>query len=267
MPLRLFFTALWCALFGCLLSQTPPTPIPTPTAAPIPTAEPAAADWRALAPGLEQRSYRPGGSLFGQLYVLRIDPALYRFQVHYRPGSPLAISGWERELPAATSFVNANFFDPNHVILGLLVADGVVFGQSYQGRGGMFQVQNGQPRVRSLIAEPYAGEPLEQAVQAFPMLVQNGQAAYTPAAQERVSRRTVVAQDSQGRILLMVTPLTGLTLEDLSQYLPTTDMQLVNALNLDGGGSTMLYVRPAGGQPERLPSLDPVPAVLAVYPR
>jgi exopolysaccharide biosynthesis protein len=74
----------------------------------------------------------------------------------------------------------------------------------------------------------------------------------------------VIAQDTQGRILLLVTPLTGLTLADLSAYLPTTDMSIVNALNLDGGGSTMIYAR---DNALRLASLDPVPAVLAVYAR
>lgn len=41
----------------------------------------------------------------------------------------------------------------------------------------------------------------------------------------------------------------------------------MNAFNLDGGGSTMLFLA-APGEPEySLPSFDPVPAVLAVYPR
>jgi len=44
-------------------------------------------------------------------------------------------------------------------------------------------------------------------------------------------------------------------------------MNLVNALNLDGGGSTMMYLN-ANGTPEYIvTSLDPVPAVLAVYTR
>ena len=146
-----------------------------------------------------------------------------------------------------------------------LVADGQVFGQSYYDRGGTFLVQNGQPRVRSNLTEPYTGEALEQAVQAFPMLVNNGQAAFFRSG--RASRRTVVAQDNQGRILLMATPLTGLSLDELSMWLPTTDLGIVTALNLDGGGSTMLFAVSLDAQPLRLPSFDPVPAILAAYPR
>lgn len=246
---------------GCMLSTAlPPTAVPAATATP--------SGWRELAPGMEQRQYQPEGNLFGGLSVLRIDPARFTFRAHYQPGAPLTLNGWQQTLPNAVAFVNANFFSPDHTILGLLVADGVVYGQSYQNQGGTFLVQNGQPRVRSNIREPYVGEVLEQAVQAFPMLVLDGQTAYQPSRSERISRRTVVAQDDMGRILLMVTPLTGLTLEALSTYLPTTDMGIVTALNLDGGGSTMVYANPPGSsQPVRLPSLDAVPAVLAVYSR
>jgi uncharacterized protein YigE (DUF2233 family) len=253
-------------ILGCTLStRLPPTATPVPTATSIPTpVEPGS--WQPLSPGIETRTYHPPNAFLGQLWIVRIDPAQYTFCAHYRPGEPLHLSDWQAELSSAAVFVNANFFDPDHTINGLLIADGVPFGESYQGRGGTFLVQNGQPRVRSNITEPYyPGEPIEQAVQAFPMLVVNGQASFVQSGQ--VSRRTVVAQDAQGRILLMVTPLTGLSLDVLSAYLPTTDLSIVNALNLDGGGSTMIFADSDLTQSFRLPSFDPVPAVLAVYPR
>jgi exopolysaccharide biosynthesis protein len=99
------------------------------------------------------------------------------------------------------------------------------------------------------------------------MLMLNRTQAYTDTAQDRFTRRTVVAQDVNGHVVLVVTPLIGLPLLDLSQYLSTTDMNLVNALNLDGGGSTLMYLNTAGIPEYVVTSLDPVPAVLAVYPR
>lgn len=252
-------------LFGCTLTtRIPPMATPLPTVTPVPTlADPAV--WQALAPGLDVRSYQPPDNPMGQLRVVRIDPNRYEFRAHYRPDAPLYLAGWRDELPGAVAFINANFFSPDNTILGLLVADGAVFGQSYRDRGGTFLVQNGQPRIRSNIAEPYAGEPIEQAVQAFPMLVLNGQATFFQ--RDRIARRTIVAQDRQGRILFMVTPLVGLPLADLSAWLTTTDMNIIHALNLDGGGSTLLFAAAPDGRSERLTSFDPVPAVLAVYPR
>ncbi|HLU12030.1 MAG TPA: phosphodiester glycosidase family protein, partial [Oceanobacillus sp.] len=252
-------------LSGCMLSQNfPPT---ATTIQPTVDTSPAEEVWETLAPGLERRVYRPGGEYtLTQFVVLRIDPALYTFRAHYRPGQPLSLQGWRENLPDAVAFVNANFFDPQNNALGLLVADGVVYGQAFPGYGGMLQVQNGQVRVRSNIVEPYVGEPLEQAVQAFPVLVTNGQASYANTQGDRISRRTVVGQDSTGRIILMVTAsFVGMRLVDLSNYLPTTDLDLVTAVNLDGGGSTMMAINVPS--PFQVLSFDAVPAVLAVYAR
>jgi exopolysaccharide biosynthesis protein len=200
--------------------------------------------------------------------VLRIDPAYFTFRAHYRPGEPLTLAGWRDTLPGAVAFINGNFFDTQNHALGLVVADGGVYGQAYQGMGGMLQVQNGGVRVRSTILEPYLGEPLEQAVQAFPMLMTNGQASFANTQGDRISRRTVVGQDIYGRIVLVATTsLVGMRLVDLSNYLALTDLQLVNAVNLDGGGSTLLSLNIPGETPYDVLSLDPVPTVLAVYPR
>lgn len=255
-PLRLFTLAV--LLGGCM---NPLQRTPTPTAD--------ATTWEPLAPGLERRFYRPGDAYaLTQFVVVRIDPALYTFRAHYQPRASLNVAGWRQALPGATAFINANFFDPQGNALGLVVADGVPYGQAYQGMGGMLQVQNGGVRVRSTILEPYAGEPLEQAVQAFPMLMTNGQASFANTQGDRISRRTVVAQDVQGRILLIATTsLVGMRLVDLSTYLASTDLQIVNAVNLDGGGSTLLSLDVPGQPRYEILSLDAVPTVLAVYPR
>lgn len=227
------------------------------------------AGWQTIAPGLDQRTYFPGGDHpFTSLLALRIDPALYTLRAHYESGVARNISEWSALLPDATVFVNANFFDRENRILGLLVADGVPYGQAYTDRGGLVQLQNGSFRVRSTLIEPYQGELLEQAVQAFPMLVTDGAASFFNTRGDRATRRTVVGQDTLGRIVILATPsLTGITLTALSAYLPTTDLGLVNAVNLDGGGSTMLSLKLPAGQTTRILSFDPVPAVLAVYPR
>lgn len=269
---RLRFSSLVTAaslLSGCMLSQVVANTDPLPPAVtfPTPTALPAENGWDALAPGLERRIYTPGNNYaLTQLVALRFDPALYSFRAHYYPAQPLTLQEWRAQLPDAAAFVNANFFDPQGYALGLLIADGAMYGQPFPGYGGMLQVQNGEVRVRSNIVEPYVGEALEQVVQAFPVLVTNGQASYANTSGDRVSRRTIVGQDSTGRIVLMITSsLIGMRLVDLSNYLPTTDLDLVTAVNLDGGGSTMMALNtPTSFQ---IPSFDGVPAVLAVYPR
>ena len=252
---RLIITQIMAAvalLAGCVPSNATTNGTPSST-------------WELLAPGLERRVYR---TTLTQFVILRIDPNQYLFRVHYRPGDPLDINQWSDALPGAVAFVNGNYFDKDNHALGLVVADGVVYGNAYQNMGGLLVVQDGIVRVRSTVAEPYTGESLDQAVQAFPMLISDGKAAFSNTQGDRVARRTVVGQDKEGRILLMATSaFAGMKLVDLSNYLAATDLDLVNAFNLDGGSSTLLSLNLPGQSPYQIASVDPVPTVLAVYPR
>lgn len=255
---------LWIAVAGLTACVVPPSTV-APAALDAPADLTEFSAWDTLAPGLERRLYTLPDRIMAQILALRVDPAHFEFRAHYRPGEPLRLEQWQLALPDAAVIVNANFFDPEHRVLGLLVTDGVTHGIPYTGRGGWFAVQNGVPHVRSTTAQPYNGEPLEQAVQAFPMLVQDGRAVYADASSDRVTRRTAIGQDAQGRIVLLVTPSVGVSLTDLSAFLAASDMELINAFNLDGGGSTLLGI--SRGASYRLISRDPVPAILAVHPR
>ena len=266
--IRILWTLPLALLAGCTLPETTAPPANPPPLAPPMTAvfQETQSQWETIIPGLERRDYVPQGQPLSQIIALRIDPLYYTFRVHYRPNDPLSLAQWTETLPGALAIVNGNFFDQEGEVVGLLVADGVVYGTPFQDYGGTFAVSSGIPQIRSNIHIPYVGEPLEQALQGFPVLVLNGAQAYANNSTNRIARRTVIGQDGQGRIILMATPFVGLTLFDLSAYLARSDMELVNAFNLDGGGSTMMYLAP-GERPLALNSFDPVPAVLAVYPR
>lgn len=254
-------------LAGCI-ANAPRISSPSEQTTAVPTQSDGSAGlWTLLANGLESRTWRPPGtSGLSGFSAVRIDPGYYTFRVHYSPGAPRTVSEWRDALPGAAVIVNANFFDPQFNALGLIVSDGVASGQSFYGYGGMFQVSGGFPRVRSLAFEPYGGEFLEQAAQAFPMLMINGGANYERLQGDSSSRRTIVAQDSQGFIIFIASNgLFGMRLADLSSALASSDMGLTNALNLDGGGSTMLAVLLPN--PSIVPSFDAVPAVIAAYPR
>lgn len=236
-----------CGLTGLL---APPTPTPDPNA------------WHPLGTGLQHRNYRLEGEFPAVFTLLRVDPAHYRFRVHYRPGDPLTIQQWREALPDALAFVNANFFDEDQRALGLLVADSVVHSAAYTDRGGIFAIRAGLPALYPTGDQAQYSGPIEQAIQAFPMLVTDGVGNYNGDPNGPISRRTVIALDRNGDVILLVTPLLGPSLENLSRTLAASDLEIVTALNLDGGGSTLLYSEMAF-----VPSLDPVPVVLAVYPK
>ncbi|GAB1420646.1 hypothetical protein MASR2M15_07550 [Anaerolineales bacterium] len=221
--------------------------------------------WETIAAGMERRIVYPNDELSLQMVVIRIDPQLFHFRAHADPGAPKTVGEWRDLYSAAELIINANFFDPAYQILGLLISDAVVYGNPYTTRGGTFYVGADQRTVSMVynLDSPYQGGDYWQAVQAFPMLVYNGQAIYFNENDVRPSRRTVIAMDWDGKVLIMATPVFGLGLYPLGQYLAQSDLNLMHAFNLDGGGSTLMWVKPSQ---YTLASVDAVPAILAVYP-
>ncbi len=243
-----------------------PTNVP-PTA--IPTLD---NNWLPLANGVQWRQLyfrtTDGSTVF--LVVARVDPASADIKVKYQPGQAKNIQDWRLALPGAALIVNANFFDQTNNAIGLVAVDGNLMGRSVsRDDAGMVQVRNSQPKLRSLYLEPYNNtEYFEQVAQGFPVLVAYGQAA--PAFDAELSqvsaRRTVIAQDKQGRILVMVTPFSSVKLSDLAAWLAVSGLDIDMALNLDGGSSTCMYLA-TGGPSQFTQGFSPVPVVLAVYPR
>ncbi len=252
--IKLQLTGVWilCTvlLTGCFQDASDTLPDPTIT------------DWRQLAVGLEERIINMGDDALSQLYIVRIDPAYYRFEAHYTPQTAYYLEEWQAQpdLFNAILIVNTNFFNADKTIIGLLVRDGQQFGYGYTDRGGTFAIKNNFPFISHNIYQPFDATGAQHAVQGFPMLVYNGERAFERLG--RASRRTAIGQDSQGRVYIIVTPIFGPTLADFSAFLASSDLGLVNAFNLDGGGSTMLYLKDT----ITVRSFDRVPAVLAVYP-
>jgi uncharacterized protein YigE (DUF2233 family) len=230
--------------------------------------------WQLAEPGLELRYLlMAGDGPAERLLILRLDPALFRFRVRYNPGLPWYISEWsavEGHRSAPVVVVNGGYFTPEHLTTGLLVSDGEVFGSPYGEFAGMFAVlPGGRVEVRWLAAQPYdSQEMLLEAIQSFPVLVKPGGVMGFPADADAglPSRRTVVAQDVEGRILFIVAPRGYAALHQLAIFLASSDLGIDTALNLDGGQSSGIFVD-AGEMAVHTDSLVPVPSVIVVERR
>ena len=220
----------------------------------------AAVIWRELAPGLELAQLSGPGALSGRVTALRIAPARYDFRLHYRPEEPLSAEGWRAELPAASAIINANFYDTNGRALGWLVMDGAQQVFPHPRFGGAFVLVAGEAHVLPRLPSERLAD---QAAQGFPTLVRAGQAAARLEGAV-LARRSVIAEDDQGRILFVLVGGLGSTLAALGEWLAEGPLEIANAVNMDGGGSTML-VLPAD-ESAQLRARDAVPAVLAIYP-
>jgi len=268
-----------CLAAGC--TNTPPvaatfTPVPSPTPLPPFPSPPVPPDtpdtgWAPLRTGLEQRIinvFDENGQRVEYLYIVRLEPQYYQFGVDYRP-QPFSLQAWQDQT-GALLVVNGGYYrreNETYLPNGLTVVNGQALGSTYEGFGGMLAVTDQGPEVRGLAQRPYApGEPLQAAVQSFPLLVKPGGELGFPQELEdyKQARRTVIGQDRSGRILFILAPYGYFTLHRLSLYLTTIELDLDIALNLDGGTSTgLLLVAPR----YEIPSYYPLPVVITVRAR
>jgi uncharacterized protein YigE (DUF2233 family) len=235
--------------------------------------------WQPLEPGVELREIDVAAHPDGpteRLQIVRLDPGQVLFRVGYDPINPKRVSDWGRDLQPLL-VVNGAYFAPENEgnqTIGLVVANGQRWGRLLGAHAGMFAVTaRGDVSVRWLQQRPYdPAEPLSYAMQSFPVLVRPGGMMGFPADADEgtPARRTVVAQDRQGNVLLIVAPRGHLSLHQVAVSLAGADLGVDIALNLDGGGSTGMWL--AAGEAAARPvantdSYTPVPSVILVERR
>ena len=220
--------------------------------------------WQEVQTGLERRHIfvlDAENQPRDRLTILRFDPALFDVRVAYRPGEAQSLEAWQAETGALIT-VNGGFFTEDHHATGLTVIDGEVFGVSYGDFAGMLAVTDSGTEVRWLRERPFdANQPLQYALQSFPVLVKPGGVLGFPNEDGIPARRTVVAQDENGRLLFIIAPGGFMTLHQMSQWLVQSDLDLHIALNLDGGPSTGLLL---AGSDLAIPAFSPLPAVITI---
>lgn len=231
--------------------------------------------WLLIEPGVELREVEvvpEARRLPERLRIVRLDPSSVQFRVRYDPAEPRKVSAWGREEHVLLA-VNGGYFTPPEeggTTIGLLIADGQRWGTPLSGYAGMFAVTAAdEVSVRWLEQWPYsAQEPLGQALQSFPVLVKPGGVMGFPAdhGEGAWARRTVVAQDVAGNVLFIVAQRGALSLHELAAFLAESDLMIDVALNLDGGGSTGMWMV-SGDIRVEVDSFAAVPSVITVERR
>ncbi len=263
---------LLVALAGCAIDNSVLQADQTdPSVSPSPGSEPRSSDsgWQRVHTAMELRTLRlAAGATVGEATIVRFDPAAYRVSVKYDVRNPGTVREWYEALrPLAV--INGGYFDTSGRATALVVFDGIRRGTSYEGFGGMVAInERGEFELRSLSQQPYdENEPLQQAMQSAPMLIQpGGELAAIQDDDVDRSRRSVIARDRSGRILLLVSRSPVFTLRELAQALHRSDLEIDAALNLDGGRSTGLYLQTETAN-VAIDSFERVPLVLVVEER
>jgi uncharacterized protein YigE (DUF2233 family) len=195
------------------------------------------------------------------------------FQVHYDRAEPHLIDEWQA-ITGAPILFNGGFFSSEGTPVGRIVSDGTLYGAPLNygertiGVAGLFTVLENEVQLHVLGRGDYnpRGMRFDQAVESYPiLLLPGGQPTYLTETGER-ARRTVIALDTHGRVVVLLSDLPIFSLYELSHWLSGSGLNLEVALNLDGGRSSGLIVTlPGGGV--FIPSYVPLPVVIAAYPR
>jgi len=254
-------------------ATTTPTFTPTPTLLPTLEVTPSALDtgWNLIQSGLEKRAiniYSNQNQLAESMYILRLDQNLFRLDIAYNE-TPKDLKNWQSETKAIV-VVNGGYFrieNDKYIPNGLTIAGGKTLGNSYDVFAGMLVINETGAELRWLANKPYDlnEEPLA-ALQSFPVLVKPvGKIGFPEQYEDGVqARRTVIGQDTNGRILFIVASKGYFTLHQLSVYLTKSDLNLDIAINLDGGPSSGILV--ANSQ-EIILAQTPLPLVILAYAR
>ncbi|NDC36649.1 MAG: phosphodiester glycosidase family protein [Proteobacteria bacterium] len=189
--------------------------------------------------------------------------------------------GWRRNTVAAmgkaskaTAAINANFFDEQGRALGLVISRGILIQGVHKGGGtlsGIFQA--GPLGLKIMSRADFTPIGVSDAIQAGPRLVHESAKITGIREPSTFSRRSGVCIDRQGRLLLFAVSsgLLGISLEQLQNELLRPEIGCVEALNLDGGGSTQLWVNgaltgaPSGFEEIFIQASDSVPVALALF--
>jgi len=262
--LVLIFSLLVNVLLACDASgKNSTTPAPNGYSGSTP---PLMNTWNQWTPGVELRyeHWKSAGNNEDTVTIARFDLHYVHISIGYQPDQPLSLNNWMKH-SNALAIIDGGFFDIRNHAVALLISNGQSHGTSYSGFGGMLSVDN-QDKVslRSLREQPYDpdNEQLQQATQASPMLITAGLRTHFQA-NASVRRWSVVAMDKQGRLLLIVSPSLAFSLDELADLLVSSDLSLQTALNLDGGGSTGLYMN-GGNQKVTIDAITLLPIVIII---
>jgi len=213
----------------------------------------AAADgWERIVAGVDYQHLQRNG----------VDAHVVRVDLDVRSLAPVASAAAERGLTvsefalgrSAVVAVNGDYFDTSLNPFGLAMGDGLVWWRAAAGVRRQEVIGVGRGRARIFPRDEPLSEPkrwMTGAVAGWPMVVQDcapvaalpGSAHFTLAPHPR----TAVGLSKDRRTLLLVVAdgrregVPGLTLPELAALM--VEMGACSALNLDGGGSSALWLR------------------------
>ncbi len=242
--------------------------------------------WQGLSPGLEVRDYRFlfTDESFVRMTAVRVGLEVFRVRLRWLANSAPKVSTAEalgQDVQIGV-LANAGYFDENGRPLGFFLSGGKTYNRRllFRGKklalhlGAVFSVRAGTEKVGIATREEFDLGAEAEAFQAGPLLVRGGMpTAGLESYREfrRPDRRTVIALERSGRLLVLVSEKTrgGISWCELQVVLSRPESEgglgVEAAMNLDGGWSSQLFIR-SGAYRRNVPGRK-IPAMIVITPR
>lgn len=239
---------------------------------------PGSITWEKLSTDLERTKFSFNvGALFTSSIILTRS-TMTEFHLRTIRASEF---GWKRasvkalcKAAGASVCINANFFDEQGKALGLVISRGIIHQRMHRGGGVLTGVLlSTSKQVRITARDTFTPAQAVEAVQSGPRLVSDGEPVRGLHDASLSSNLSGACLDREQRLLLyrVTSGVFGCTIRQLQNVLMNPLLGCVEAINLDGGGSSQLYIAgnetaDGGPQEEFLPGEDDVPVAIGLFP-
>ena len=204
------------------------------------------AGWRSVAPGVDYQEFRAGN-----IHVTRINVASdqIRIVVSNESDKGLKVSDYARKVKAIAA-VNGDYFDDAFTPAGFAVGPCGPWASAKDAkREIVLQIANQRGALRK--RTDLGDAPVDAAISGWPLLVAECKAVQELPGSNAFTRaphpRTALGISGDGTLLYFVVAegrrsgLPGLTLAELAAFM-AGELGVCSAMNLDGGGSTAMWV-------------------------
>lgn len=205
--------------------------------------------WQELGVGLERARFNfNAGAVFSSSIVL----VRTNLQSHHLQVIRAAEFGWKRapvrslcRSSGARVCINTNFFDEQGKPLGVVIHRGILHNKPHLGGGTLTAVLYATPKeVRIIHRDSFSTHGVVEATQAGPRLLAQGRAVEGIKAPILSSNLSGSCIDRSGRFLVyrVASGMFGCTSRQLQELLSHPEIDCVEAINFDGGGSSQLFI-------------------------
>ena len=230
--------------------------------------DPFKVQWQEVSPGLHRADYEltsPGAAIRSDVVLLKFSLSKFEIQAvnsekfGRKRNDIISLT----KKAGGIAGINANFFDPEENALGLVIQDGEKQSRLHNGGdllSGIFYVKSGKAAI--VHRSEFNVYDAEIAVQAGPRLISNGKIVDDQQPQPP-TRRSGVAITKSGDVIIFATRVRfpGASIGQIQRMLMQPSLEITDALNLDGGSSSQIYLElvPRGEEPLWITGGDVVP--------